>query len=126
MDCIHINGIRAYGYTGFLPEEQVLGQWFEVDLCVWHDLSQAGKSDDLAETYDYSQVVIAIQTLIQTAKYKLIEKLAEEIAAVALAAGSTDQVRVRLTKLHPPIPHFSGQVALEITRRRTDEALRAE
>lgn len=31
MDSIHVTGIRCYGYTGLLPEEQVLGQWFEVD-----------------------------------------------------------------------------------------------
>jgi 7,8-dihydroneopterin aldolase/epimerase/oxygenase len=120
MDCIHINGIRAYGYTGFLPEEQVLGQWFEVDLTVWLDLSQAGKSDELAETYDYSQAVTAIQTQIQTARYKLIEKLAEEIAMIVLASAQIDQVQVRLTKLRPPIPDFSGQVSLEILRRRAE------
>lgn len=118
MDSIQINGIRAYGYTGYFSEEQTLGQWFEVDLTVWRDLAPAAESDQLAETYDYSQVVIAIQGLIQTAKYQLIEKLAAEIAAIALAAGETEQVRVRLTKLHPPIPNFSGQVSLEITRRR--------
>jgi 7,8-dihydroneopterin aldolase/epimerase/oxygenase len=119
MDCIHIEGIRAYGYIGFLPEEQVLGQWFEVSLIVWTDLSKAGKSDDLAETYDYSQDVAAIQTLIQTVKYKLIEKLAEEIAAIVLTSEQIQQVKVRLTKLHPPIPHFNGQVTLEILRSRS-------
>ena len=32
MDCIHLTGIRGYSYVGYLPEEKVLGQWFEVDL----------------------------------------------------------------------------------------------
>lgn len=121
MDCIHINGIRAYGYTGFFPEEQVLGQWFEVDLTVWLDLAPPGSSDRLTDTYDYSQPVGAIQTLIQSAKYKLIEKLAEEIAAIVLAADQIEQVQVRLTKLHPPIPNFDGHVTLEITRRKMIE-----
>jgi 7,8-dihydroneopterin aldolase/epimerase/oxygenase len=118
MDCIHINGIRAYGYTGFFPEEQTLGQWFEVDFTVWVDLSQAGQSDDLSHTFDYSQPVTAIQTLIQTAKYKLIEKLASDIADLILAADRVQQVRIRLTKLHPPVPNFDGRVTLEITRSR--------
>ncbi|EAW34844.1 hypothetical protein L8106_18362 [Lyngbya sp. PCC 8106] len=26
MDAIHIRQIRCYGYTGYLPEEQTLGQ----------------------------------------------------------------------------------------------------
>jgi dihydroneopterin aldolase len=118
MDCIYIKGIQAYGYTGFLPEEQVLGQWFEVDLTVWCDIALAGQSDDLSQTYDYSQVVVEIQRLIQTVKYRLMEKLAEKIATLALAAGPTEQVQVRLTKLRPPIPNFSGQVSLEIVRHK--------
>lgn len=122
MDCIYINGIRAYGYIGFLPAEQVLGQWFEVNLKIWVDLSQAGQSDVLAETYDYSKDVKAIQQLIQTVKYKLIEKLATEIAAIVLASEPVEQVQVQLTKLHPPIPDFSGQVTLEMTRSRAELA----
>lgn len=121
MDCIHINGIRAYGYIGYLPEEQVLGQWFEVDLTVWLDLSRAGKSDCLAETYDYSKDVHTIQQLIQTAKHRLIEKVADEIAAIVLTSKQIEQVRVRFSKLQPPIPNFSGQVTVEITRSRQDE-----
>jgi 7,8-dihydroneopterin aldolase/epimerase/oxygenase len=116
MDCIHVNGIRAYGYTGHLPEEQVLGQWFEVDFTVWLDLASAGKTDQLDQTYDYSQSVGAIQNLIQTARCKLIEKLAEDIAAMVLTSAQVEKVQVRLTKLHPSIPNFSGQVSIEIIR----------
>ncbi|MEM6717105.1 MAG: dihydroneopterin aldolase, partial [Cyanobacteria bacterium P01_C01_bin.147] len=32
MDKIYVNDIRAFGYSGALPEENVLGQWFRVDL----------------------------------------------------------------------------------------------
>ncbi len=117
-DCLQINGIRAYGYVGFLPEEQVLGQWFEVDLTIWTDLAPAGQSDQLEETYDYSKVVPQIQQLIETAKYKLIEKLAAEIAQLVLTSPQAKQVRVRLTKPNPPIPDFSGQIVLDITRSR--------
>ena len=39
LDLIRISGIRHYGYTGFFAEEQVLGQWFEVNLSLWLDLA---------------------------------------------------------------------------------------
>ncbi len=39
-DALHLRGLRAYGYTGLLPEEQRLGQWFEVELTLWLDLAQ--------------------------------------------------------------------------------------
>lgn len=116
MDSIHISGIRAYGYIGVLPEEQTLGQWFEVDLTLELDLSQAGESDRLEDTHDYRAIIKTVQELIQTARFKLIEKLAAEIAQRALASGTVDRVRVRVTKLAPAIPNFSGAVSVEISR----------
>ena len=47
MDCIHVSGIRAYGYTGYLPEEQILGQWFEVNTKLWLDISTAAKTENI-------------------------------------------------------------------------------
>jgi dihydroneopterin aldolase len=116
MDSIHVTGIRAYGYVGVLPEEQTLGQWFEVDLTLWRSLSKAGKSDRLEDTLDYCSSIQIVQTLIQRARFQLIETLAEEIAQQLLAQGTVEQVKVHLTKLTPPIPNFGGSVAVEILR----------
>jgi 7,8-dihydroneopterin aldolase/epimerase/oxygenase len=115
MDTLQINGIRAYGYTGFFPEEQTLGQWYEVDLVIWWDISKAAESDRLEAAFDYRYSIKAIQDLIRTARFKLIEKLVEAIAQLVLAAGA-EKVQVRLTKVSPPIPDFSGNVAIEIVR----------
>lgn len=123
LDTIQLTGIRAYGYTGLFPEEQSLGQWFEVDLTLWVDITEPGKSDRIEDTYDYRADVKSIQELIQTARFHLIEKLVETIAQTVLAAGSVKQVRVRLTKVNPPIPDFSGKVSIEITRVFHDTSL---
>jgi len=87
MDCIHLTGIRAYGYTGFLPEEQVLGQWFEVDLTLWLDLSHSGQSDRLEDTLDYRHTIEVTKQVIKTQKFALVEKLATAIADAILAAN---------------------------------------
>lgn len=118
MDSIQLTGIRAYGYTGFLPEEQTLGQWFEVNLTLWMDLSTAGQSDRIEDTFDYRTAVNATQDLIQTARFLLIERLVEAIAEIFLSHTQIEQVQVRLTKLSPPIPDFTGQVSVEILRKR--------
>jgi 7,8-dihydroneopterin aldolase/epimerase/oxygenase len=115
-DAIYVNGIRAFGHLGVLPEERTLGQWFEVDLKLSVDLAQAGQSDRLDDTYDYSQSIKAIQTLIQTTQVQLIESVAEVIAALLLQDPRITAVQVRLTKQTPPIPEFGGTVAVEITR----------
>lgn len=111
-----MTGIRAYGYTGVLPEEQTLGQWFEVDLTLWRSLAEAGKTDRLEDTLDYRSSIQIVQTLIQKSRFQLIEKLAEEIAQQLLASGAIEQVKIRLTKPAPPIPNFGGTVAVEIVR----------
>lgn len=117
MDCLHLTGIRAYGYTGYFAEEQVLGQWFEVNLTLWVDLAIAGESDRLEDTLNYVKIIQGVQSLIETSKFGLIEKLASAIATQIFTVDFPIQkVKVHLTKLSPPIPNFSGQVAVEITR----------
>ncbi len=119
MDAIHLTGIKAYGYSGVLPEENILGQWFEAEVTLYLDLTDATATDRLADTHDYRTVITQAQGIIREQKFQLIERLAGEIASAALASDPRlQQVRVRLTKLTPPIPDFSGQVAVEICRDR--------
>jgi len=116
MDSIQLTGIRSYGYTGYLAEEQVLGQWFEVDVTLWLDLSVAGKSDRITDTIDYRRIISNVQQLIKTSKFALVEKLAAEIAKSILDVGGIAQVKVQLSKPAAPIPDFSGKITIDVTR----------
>ncbi|HIK33211.1 MAG TPA: dihydroneopterin aldolase [Oscillatoriales cyanobacterium M59_W2019_021] len=120
MDSIRVTGIRGYGYTGYLPEEQVLGQWFEVDLTLETDLAAAGKSDRLEDTLDYRSVISAVDRIIKTAKFVTIERMAQAIADEILADDRVRQVRIQLTKPAPPIPDFGGKVTVDIVRSRVN------
>lgn len=116
MDTILLTGIRCYGYTGYLIEEQVLGQWFEVNLTLGVELSQAGESDRIEDTVDYREAIGIVQRLIKTSKFALVEKLATAIANEILLIDRVQQVRVQLTKLAPPIPDYGGTITIDITR----------
>ena len=116
MDCIQLTGIRCYGYTGYLPEEQVLGQWFEVDVTLWLNLRVAGKSDAIEDTLDYRSIISSVQQLVKNSKFALVERLATAIAESILESSSVAQVQVRLTKPAAPIPDFSGKITIELTR----------
>lgn len=116
MDSIRVSGIRAYGYVGYLPEERVLGQWFEVDLTLWVDLAPAGKSDDIADTLDYREAIAIVKEQITTAKFDLVEKLVSAIADKILALEKVERVRIELSKPAAPIPEFGGRITLDITR----------
>lgn len=116
MDRIRVTNIRCYGYTGFLPEEQVLGQWFKVDLTMDIDLSPSGSSDDLTQTLNYCDAIEKVKNLVEGKKFALLEKLAAAIAEDILSLDLVQQVRVELTKLAAPIPDFGGEITIDITR----------
>ncbi|MFN9989864.1 MAG: dihydroneopterin aldolase [Cyanobacteriota bacterium] len=121
-DRLTIRGLRAYGHTGFFAEEQQLGQWFEVDLCLWLPLAAAGRSDALEDSLDYGSVARAVQELVEQARFRTIERLAAAISERVLAWPEVRQVETTLTKLHPPIPGFSGQGAVTLRRGRGSDA----
>ncbi|HLO83948.1 MAG TPA: dihydroneopterin aldolase [Nostocaceae cyanobacterium] len=117
MDCIHITAIRAYGYSGFLPEEQVLGQWFEVDVKLWLDLTTAGYTDAIEYTVDYRNVITLTQNLVKTSKFALVEKLATTIAdAILQESDLITKVQIILSKPAAPIPDFGGKISIEIIK----------
>jgi ribonuclease HI len=114
-DKIYLKGVRAFGYVGLLPEENVLGQWFEVDATMWVDFEAASINDRIEDTLDYRSSIRKIEHLIETSKFKLIERLAGAIAESLLEDKKIEQVQLRVIK-HPPIPNFQGSVAVEVIR----------
>ncbi|MBW4666188.1 MAG: dihydroneopterin aldolase [Cyanomargarita calcarea GSE-NOS-MK-12-04C] len=121
MDCIALTGIRCYGYTGYLPEEQLLGQWFEVDVRLWLDISTAAQSDAIEDTLDYRSVISQVQHLVKTSKFALIERLVYAIAdSILEASDRVTQVQVILSKPAAPIPDFGGKISIEIIKTKNN------
>jgi dUTP pyrophosphatase len=120
VDVIELRGLTWYGYHGAFAEEQRLGQRFIVDLRLGVDLAAAGRSDDLTRTVDYGKVVDAVRTIVEGPPVKLIEALAENIAASVLEQFPlVDRAEVRVAKPSAPVAAApSGLVAVEINRAR--------
>jgi dihydroneopterin aldolase len=96
-----------------------LGQWFRVDLTLWMDLETAAQSDHLPQTHDYRAAIAAVHHLVRDRPFKLIEALTSAIVRAVLETDDRlQQVQVRLTKT-PPIPDFTGQVTVQMTRDRS-------
>lgn len=115
-DCIELRGLRAMGVHGALPEEQTRAQPFEVDLDVYMDLTRAGTSDDLDDTLDYGALCDATVRVVGTERFRLLEALAERIAAVVGADERVERVVVTVRKLRPPVPVALDRVGVRITR----------
>ncbi|KAF5830453.1 hypothetical protein DUNSADRAFT_14550 [Dunaliella salina] len=123
QDAIHIKGARFYGYHGVLPEENIVGQPFLVDLVLHCDLREAGSSDDLQTTVSYAEVFSDVQAIMEGPPFSLLERAAHEIARKLLVrhAPRVRQVQATISKVH--IPKLSAavtSVGVSVTRRPED------
>ena len=117
MDKIILKGIQFHGYHGVAEAERQLGQKYEIDLELMTDLSAAGKTDDLAHTIDYAQVIQRVIEIGTQQPFQLFEALAETIAESILAQFQIEEVRITVKKLSPPIEPTLTYAGVEIHRK---------
>lgn len=115
-DVIHLRGLEFYAFHGVMPEEQVLGQRFIIDMDLFFNMGKACASDRVEDTIHYGEVYQAIQACVIEEKYQLLEFLAEKIAQSILAQFSCLSVRVEVHKPQAPIPGIFKDVSVEIWR----------
>jgi dihydroneopterin aldolase len=121
-DRILLANIRVAGRHGVSDEERAARQPFEVDVELVRDLREAGRTDDLARTVDYSVVDALVRDVVANRSFKLLETIAEAIADGVLAGFPVDEVVVRVRK---PAVRLAGPVdysGVEIRRSRALEA----
>ncbi|NLA27029.1 MAG: dihydroneopterin aldolase [Firmicutes bacterium] len=115
---IQILDITCYGFHGVLPEEQRLGQEFRISLEL-NINTAAPEKDLLSETVDYRSAVEIVRRTMEGPPRRLLETLAEGIAADLLALPGIESATIRICKPHPPIPEVKGGVVIEINRQRS-------
>lgn len=116
LDRIVLTGMEFYGYHGLFAEEATLGARFSVDVELRVRVSGI---DSIRETVDYGRVYALVAGAVTGTKYKLIEALANEIAARLLAAEATIKgVVVRVHKPSAPLPGVFRDVFVEVVRDR--------
>lgn len=117
MDQIIIENLETFGYHGVFEEEAFLGQKFIVSARLYLDTRKAGKTDDLKESLDYGEVCQIIKKLVETKRYMLIERLAEEIAEKLLLTFSRlYSVQITVKKPWAPVQVSMDTVAVSIKR----------
>jgi dihydroneopterin aldolase len=113
---ICVNGLRALGCHGVLPEERQRAQPFEVDITIETHLAPAARTDDLAATVDYGAVIASVVEIIETRSYALLEALASAIADDVLARPGVEAVTVEVRKLRPPVAADVDSVGVRLRR----------
>ena len=121
-DRILLQNLVFYGYHGVRPEEQTLGQRFNIDLTLELDLGLAGRTDDLMASIDYSEAYSLVRAIVEGQRRSTIEAVAESCAAALLERFTAlEQVKVRVSKPAAPIAGAQiGLAAVEIERTRSN------
>ena len=110
---IDVRGLELLGYHGALEVEQQSGQRFVFDVTlVAHDAGV--RSDQLADTVDYTAVVARIREINGEQRFNLIEALAAAIADDLMERFPVSRVRVRVRKpqvqLGAPVEYTAATV----------------
>ena len=117
MDKIILEKMDFYGYHGVYPEENKLGQRYQVDLTLYVDLKTAGQTDDLNNSVNYAEIYTLCKGIVEGKPYNLIEVVAEKIAAdILISYPIIQSCKIKVVKPDPPIPGHYDSVAVEIIR----------
>ncbi len=120
MSTITLQNIRLYAYHGCLPEETHIGGNYLVEVRIKTDFTDAAHKDDLSRTVDYCQVFDIVKREMAIPS-KLIEHAGQRIVDALLhGIRRIDAVRVKLSKIAPPLNGEVEMVTVTINGKRKD------
>lgn len=118
-DIIFIRGLVIHARHGVMEHETEVGQRFVIDLELSADLSESSRTDRLADTVSYSNVVASATAAFKNANYRLLERAAGAVAdAILIAFPKVIAVKVAVHKPHAPIAAIFEDVGVIISRSR--------
>jgi 7,8-dihydroneopterin aldolase/epimerase/oxygenase len=85
MGTTGLKDLRVDCIVGIYPHERVATQTVLLDIELDYDFSAPAASDAIADAVDYDGVAASVTDLLQTARFQLIETMAERAAALLLA-----------------------------------------
>lgn len=114
MDTISIIDLEVHYRVGVPDAERAQLQRLLLTVEIQRDFTRAAASDDLRETIDYYAVSRRLLAFGEGRSWKLIEKLAADIAAVMLADFGAEAVTVEVKKFIIPEARY---VSVRLARR---------
>lgn len=123
MDGILINGLEFYGYHGASDEEQRVGHRYQIDVRLAVETRTAGESDRLTDTVSYAKVAKRLVEVGTSEQFRLLEALAARfVDIIFIEFPIVQSIRIRVSKISPPMNAIAASVGVEITRRRSSLA----
>ena len=95
--------MRFYAYHGVMEQEKRVGGEYSVSLTADVDLTEAVRTDDVADTVNYAELYALVEREMAVPS-RLLEHVAGRIGQCAMEEfPSITTLTVRVTKLNPPM-----------------------
>jgi D-erythro-7,8-dihydroneopterin triphosphate epimerase len=114
QDQIHIRDLLLRCILGIRDWERRQPQNVNLNIDLYTDLLEAGRSDRIEDTVDYVEIKKKVIDLVEGSSFLLMERLAQRVAEVCLENDHVARVRVMLEK--PGALRFARTVSVEIIR----------
>ncbi|MGP9435429.1 bifunctional dihydroneopterin aldolase/7,8-dihydroneopterin epimerase [Ewingella sp. AOP8-B2-18] len=98
MDIVFIEQLNVITTIGAYDWEQTIKQKLVFDIEMAWDNRQAAASDDVNDCLSYADVSEAVIQHVSTQNFALVERVAEEVAALLLSRFQSPWVRIKLSK----------------------------
>ena len=116
MSTISIIDLEVYFHVGVPQQERARAQRLLLTVVMNYDFAAAAATDRVTQTIDYFKVAQKILRLGKGRSWKLIEKLATDVADLVLAQFRPGQVTVTVKKF--PIAQ-ANHVSVSLTKQRS-------
>ena len=115
---IFVNDIQLYGRHGVMPQEQLTGNDYLVSVSAQYPIDKAITTDDVQHTLNYAMVYDIVKEEMGISS-KLVEHVAGRIAQHLMKHfADISAVRVRVTKLNPPMGAQCAGAGVEVEMTR--------
>lgn len=116
MSKIFLEDIKIYAYHGVLPEENIIGTYYIVNVELHVDLWKASESDDLNDTVSYADINDIIHGEMKV-RSKLLEHVAGRIISkVHESFSNISYIKLKITKTAPPMRGEMKGASIELEK----------
>ena len=117
-DKVFIRDLLLRAIIGINEDERVKKQDVVVNIELTTNTRAAANSDSIDDAVNYREIAKQTIDLVESSEYFLVERLAEEIAALCLTDARVERARITVEK--PTALRFARSVGVSIERGRND------
>ncbi len=100
---IFIKDLKIHAYHGVLPEENIIGTYYLINVEVIVDIWKATESDNIEDSVSYAEINDIIQAEMKI-KSKLLEHVAGRIInAIHDRFPQISNIKISILKTNPPM-----------------------